>query len=130
MDAPLDSQSKGENFFGRKRIPKVPVQNLKQLSELKASPLTVNSWDELLKHEEEILRRIAHVINGGNLFITHPFQMLADIGVLLSDRTREEILAREPSLRGLSLLPYKALRDTPSEQHIKFRVHGLFRREK
>lgn len=90
--------------------------------------LKINSFDELIQHEPEILERIADTPNGGNLFMAHPFMLLADIGVELSDQAREEIKRHEPYLSALSATPYNALKISKEEQRIRFHVHGLFQR--
>lgn len=90
--------------------------------------LKVNSFDELMKHEKEILDRIAHTQNGGNLFMAHPLMLLADIGVQLSEDARKEIISREPHLAALSEVPYKAIKTSTEQQSIRFYLHGLFER--
>jgi hypothetical protein len=90
--------------------------------------LKINSFDELIRHEAEILKRIATVPNGGNLFMAHPFMLLADIGVELSDQTKQEIMRVEPHLSTLSPEPYNALKRSMEEQTIRFHLRGLFRR--
>lgn len=89
--------------------------------------IAIDTLDELLEHEPELVDRIERVPNGGNLFMAHPFRLLADIGVELAEGARQEILALEPQLSALSEAPYEALRDNPEEQRIHFRVRGLFR---
>ena len=95
-----------------------------------APRLRIQSYAELLRREKEILKRIAAVRHGGNLFMTHPFLLLSDVGVQLSEGVRDEILEMHPELSGLSERPYHALRQTPDEQSVRFRLHGLFRKRK
>jgi hypothetical protein len=93
--------------------------------------LKVDSFDELMKHEKEILARIENLPNGGQLFLIHPFLLLQDIGVLLSERAEQEIRQHEPRLTGLSAVPYQALKNSKEKQNISFHLRGLFeRREK
>jgi len=92
------------------------------------SNIKVASFDELLKHEGEIIERIAATPNGGNLFMIHPLMLLADVGVELSERSIKEILEHEPYLSGLSPTPYQALKHSKEKQKVRFHVHGLFRR--
>lgn len=93
--------------------------------------LKVDSFYELMKHEKEILERIERMPNGGQLFLIHPFMLLQDIGVALSERAEQEILECEPRLTGLSAVPYHALKNSKEEQNVRFHLRGLFeRREK
>ena len=91
--------------------------------------LSVDSFDELMAHEQEILSRIADTPKGGNLFMAHPLLLLRDIGVELSDRAREQIICREPHLTGLSPQPYLAVKRSRQQQRIRFHLQGLFRKE-
>jgi hypothetical protein len=90
--------------------------------------ITVNSYEELMAREEEILARIANVPHGAQLFLIHPLRLFADIGVDLSERAKDELLGREPNLTGLSSLPYDALRSSEEPQSVRFHLHGLFER--
>lgn len=90
--------------------------------------LKVNSLDELMKHEKEIVKCIERTPNGGQLFLIHPFLLLQDIGVELSECAEEEIRRHEPHVTGLSAVPYEALKNSEVEQHVRFHVHGLFKR--
>lgn len=100
-------------------------------TEERAEPwLCVESLEELMEHEQEILKRIADTSNGGQLFLIHPFLLLKDIGVALSAHAEEEIRRREPHLSGLSPIPYRALRNSRAEQPIRVNLHGLFERRK
>ena len=65
-------------------------------SERNENQIKINSFDELLEHEREILDRIASAQNGGNLFMINPFMFLADIGIDLSEQAREEIIEGQP----------------------------------
>lgn len=90
--------------------------------------LRINSYAALLKHEKEILYRIEALPNGGNLFMIHPFLLFEDIGVGLSQKAKGEILALEPSLAGLSEVPYRALKESTSPQKYQVYLKGLFQR--
>ena len=92
--------------------------------------LRVDSFDELMEHEEEIVRRIERTPNGGQLFLIHPFMLLRDIGVELSERAEREVRQYEPRVTGLSAVPYEALKNSREEQTIRFNVRGLFERRK
>ena len=106
---------------------KQPVDEIEKASK---PWLKVNSFAELMEHEKEIVARIEQTNNGGQLFLVHPFMLLKDIGVELSESATQEILKREPHLSGLSAVPYRALKSTKEKQHVRFHVHGLFERRK
>jgi hypothetical protein len=84
-------------------------------------PLEINSVDELFRRQQEILARIERVPNGGNLFVVHPLQMLADVGVQLSQAAREELLRSSPQLAAASPAAYQVARSGSTNQ--KVRVH-------
>jgi hypothetical protein len=88
----------------------------------------VDSFAELIELEQQILERIAEVPNGGYLFLLHPLMLLEQIGVVLSDDARTELLQREPELANLSPLPYVALRDCQEPQTLHCHLSGLFGR--
>ncbi|MBF0176917.1 MAG: hypothetical protein HQL63_08735 [Magnetococcales bacterium] len=90
--------------------------------------IQANSFAELMEHEKEIVARIGQKPNGGQLFLIHPFQLLKDIGVDLSEKAIAEIKQREPQLCGLSDVPYRALKNSNSKQNVTFHVRGLFNR--
>ena len=93
--------------------------------------LKVDSFAELLKYEKEILARIERMPNGGQLFLIHPFMLLRDIGVELSERAEQEIQQYEPGLTARSSIPYQALKNSKEKQKVRFHLRGLFeRREK
>jgi hypothetical protein len=104
------------------------VKGQAQGTEPTAPRLPISSYAELVQNEREILRRIEALPNGGNLFMIHPFLLLADVGVELSERARTEILRAEPRLAGLSAVPYRALRASRSPQTYQIRLRGLFER--
>jgi hypothetical protein len=91
--------------------------------------IEVDSWHALLEHEHEIVARINRLQNGGQLFLIHPFLTLAEVGVVLAPKARAEIVAREPSLRSLSAVPFHALRTSEAKQKVRVKIRGLFRRE-
>jgi len=90
--------------------------------------IKINSFDELFDHEREILERIKRIPNGGHLFLVHPFMLLADIGVELSERAKEEIVQQEPTLATVSALPYHALRRSEKASRLRVHLRGLFQR--
>ncbi|MDQ5826047.1 MAG: hypothetical protein M3441_17775 [Chloroflexota bacterium] len=90
--------------------------------------LEVDSFEELMNHENEIVQRINSFPNGAQLFLIHPFRLLADIGVALSERAEQEIRLFEPRITGLSDLPYNALKNNKAKQHVRFTLRGLFER--
>lgn len=91
--------------------------------------IAARTFDELLRHEPEILDRLAALPNGGQLFLIHPFMALADVGVELGAEAQATLLQREPQLSALSVVPYQALKASRAQQHMQVRVHGLFRRD-
>jgi hypothetical protein len=92
-------------------------------------PLKVRSFEELLRDEETILRRISEFPNGGNLFMIHPLRLLAEIGVILTPELEAQLVRRFPELSGLSTAPYDALKSSKAEQKIRFHIRGLFRKK-
>ncbi len=90
--------------------------------------LSINSYADLLQYEQEILDRIEALPNGGNLFMIHPFLLFEDIGLVLSQEAKDEILTIEPRLAGLSELPYAALKASESQQGYEVHLKGLFER--
>jgi hypothetical protein len=92
------------------------------------SLLKINSFHELLEHEREIIKRIEDVQNGGNLFMINPFMLFVDIGVILSENAREDIIKHQPELSGLSPTPYNALKQSSEPQSFRYHIRGLFPR--
>jgi hypothetical protein len=93
--------------------------------------LKVDSFAELMEHEQEIVKRIEATPNGGQLFLIHPFLLLRDIGVEVTERAERDICKHEPRLTGLSAVPYRALQNSKERQTVRFHLKGLFeRREK
>ncbi|MDQ3918330.1 MAG: hypothetical protein M3348_07615 [Acidobacteriota bacterium] len=90
--------------------------------------LRVDSFEEMMKNEEEIVERIRRTPNGAQLFLVHPFLLLRDIGVELSERAELETQEHEPRLTGLSARPYEALKRSGAKQNVRFHLHGLFER--
>jgi hypothetical protein len=90
--------------------------------------LEISSFEQLLEHEAVILERIKSVPNGGHLFMVHPFLLLYDVGVYLSEAARAEILRRETYLSALSELPYYALKASREPQGVTVNLLGLFER--
>ena len=97
------------------------------MAEHRRKRLEIGSYAELLRHEREILERLGHTANGGNLFLAHPFRLLADVGVVLSREVEEEIRALHPELSGLADSAYDALKASEQPQNVQYRVKGLFR---
>jgi hypothetical protein len=91
--------------------------------------LAVHSYEELMRHQPAILRRISDMPNGGNLFMIHPLRLLADIGVTLTPELEAQLIRRFPELSGLSSVPYDALKSAKGEQKVRFNVRGLFRKK-
>lgn len=96
----------------------------------KRSWLQIDSFEDLINHEEVIVARIAEIPNGGNLFLANPFMLLEDIGVELSENVKAEIVKLEPSLSALSPTPFESLKRSRVTQNMQVEVKGLFRRRK
>jgi hypothetical protein len=90
--------------------------------------LRIGTYAQLLVNEKDIVARVASILNGGNLFLTHPFQCLTDLGVQLSSKLQAELIKDEPSLGALPLIAYKSLKEQNTAQPIQVRVHGLFKK--
>ena len=73
--------------------------------------LTIETFEELLKHEQTLVERINAMPKGGNLFMAHPFLLLEELGIRLSDDLVAEIIEVEPTLAALSPTPYYALKE-------------------
>jgi hypothetical protein len=89
-------------------------------------PVEIGSWAELARLEPEILARIADAQNGGNLYMTHPFRTLADLGFVLTPSLLDQIRRRYPEMQGLSDVAYEATK-AAGPQNVRFHVLGLFR---
>jgi hypothetical protein len=92
--------------------------------------MTIKSLEELAQHQATIIRRIEAVPNGGLLFALHPFRMLADIGVELSEKLKAQLVEQNPALRSLTESPYQALKSSSAPQPVDIRLRGLFGRSK
>jgi hypothetical protein len=92
------------------------------------SELTLDSYEEFLASEQEILERIASIPNGGQLYLLHPFLLLADVGIKLTDRAKSEILREHEGLSSVSPTPYQALMGSQQTQSTRFRIRSLSRR--
>lgn len=90
--------------------------------------ISIDTFEELLSHEEQIVEIINAMPNGGNLFMAHPFKLLKDIGVHLSEDLIREIKSREPYESGFSEDAYNAILESQEKQTIHFHLSGLFRR--
>lgn len=107
------------------------MSELRTPSQEKVSPpwLKVDSFAELMAHEKEIVDRINRFPNGAQLFLIHPFLLLKDVGVELSDKAEQEVRRSEPMLSGLSAVPYQAMKNTEAKQNVRFHLRGLFERK-
>jgi hypothetical protein len=92
--------------------------------------LKVDRLDDLFEHEPRILSLIEGTLNGGLLFLTHPFRFLQDLGVVLSDSARYEAITRVPELGALSDTAYDSARAAARAGSIEVHLHGLFPRER
>lgn len=92
--------------------------------------INIDTFAQLTRHEQEIVKRINGMPNGGALFLIHPFQALADADVKLSAKAKDEILKIEPRIGTLSAAPYRAMKASTSKQSYRIRIKGLFRHPK
>jgi|SRR5215469_7300517 len=78
--------------------------------------LTLTTFAELLKHEQEIVDRISRIPHGGRLFLANPLQCITDTGVELTAELRAELVRDNPSLGALSMLAYEAIKQQPASE--------------
>ena len=90
--------------------------------------VNLGTFADLLEKQEEIVARIAATLNGGHLFLAHPFQCLADLNVQLSSELQASLMSRDSSLKNLSLKAYNSIKSQTSAQPVHVRVHGLFKK--
>jgi hypothetical protein len=91
-------------------------------------PLSINTTQDLQKHEEEILRRISAIPSGGELFMLNPLLLLADLQVEMGAELKTQIVAKIPELANLPSAPYTTLKASNSRRPwLRIRVSGLFR---
>ncbi len=97
---------------------------------MKFSTLKIETIEELMAKEKEIVERINKVPNGGNLFVAHPFMLFEDIDVVLDVQVREGLFQRIPLLgRGFKPHLYKAIKKNKGKEKVKIRVKGLFKKD-
>ena len=87
----------------------------------------IHTLDDLYENEAMIIDRIHSLPNGPLLFLAHPFQLLSDIGVQLADSVREQLVASDSELDGLSTSAYDALQHADNTD-VTITLKGLFRR--
>ena len=90
--------------------------------------IVVATYDELLAREQELIDRIRAIPNGGQLNLLHPLRLLADVGVELAPEARDEFASRHGGAGAWSERPYRALRESTSEQPSRVILRGLFGR--
>lgn len=92
-----------------------------------SDPIGLKSLDDLRSREAEILRRIAAVPNGGNLFLLDPMRLLKDVGVAMTPAVAAAVRKLHPELPdGVADDVYKALAGAP-RQSVRITIEGLFR---
>src|SRR5215813_11395844 len=89
--------------------------------------LIIRSLEELVANEREIVERVNRRARGGQLFVLHPFLLLEDVGISLTDEARRQLLAAAPSLDRVSVPRYQALRNARSPMALDVTVKALFR---
>jgi hypothetical protein len=96
------------------------------------SPLTIASFEDLIKHEVEIVHRINQTPNGGHLLLIDASRLLADLGVTLTEsavaewRRRSGFSVATPSP---SRIRYDAVAQASPHEHIRIRVQHLLTKE-
>ena len=95
--------------------------------------MKINSLKELLSHEKDILERINNIPNCKLLYSIHPFMLLVEAGIELSEQAKKEMIKYEPGLSALSVIPYNIVkRKTKSQDGNEVKYHklkALFRRK-
>jgi hypothetical protein len=97
------------------------------------SPLAISSFEDLLKHEPEIVRRINDTPNGGRLLILDAARLLADLGVTLSEEALFEWRRRVGFSVGTpsrTRTAYDAIARGPRDERVRIRVRNLLPKEK
>jgi hypothetical protein len=89
----------------------------------------IGTYADLMEAEPAILKKIQQLNNGGYLFMIHPFLLMQDLGVEISQEVKEEILKRCPELSALSPVPYRAIKRSGVTQSIHVNLNGLFPRQ-
>jgi hypothetical protein len=92
--------------------------------------LRVRSLEELWGHEEEIVRRIAAVPNGGRLLLVDPRRLLRELGVEIDAGRVEECGRAHPELfaRTGREHAYDRVAQSQPGSGLDVTVSGLFRR--
>lgn len=89
----------------------------------------INSFEELMRYEKEVIEIISRTRNGGNLFMAHPILFLKEVaGLNLTERAIRELISREPVLGLLPEDAFRAIKGSLQEQDIKFEIRGLFKK--
>ncbi len=114
--------------LGRPRVPDVAEEHQVHVSTYTRRWLTIDTFEDLLTHERDIVERISATVNGGNLFMANPFMLLADIGVEISEPVRQQILRHESTLSAVSATAYNAIKENRGKQNPNIHIHGLFPR--
>jgi hypothetical protein len=93
--------------------------------------LNVSSFDELLQHEKEIVRRIRALSNGGHLLLLDPQRLLRDVGVRASPEVLRQTREKHPGLfttdggEGA----YERVAKSGTSGAVRVTVNGLFPKE-
>lgn len=85
----------------------------------------IDSLSKLAEHERAIIDLINNTINGGHLFLAHPFLLLKDVGVELTPAVEQALLKRYPEISGCSKTVYSMLKNAPAQKSI-VNVQQLF----
>lgn len=97
---------------------------------MKPRKIRVNGFDELVNNEKKIIKRINETLNGGQLFLADPLQMLHEVGVELDEKAQGELLARNRSIqRDSCRMAFNALKRSQVPQNVRIHLKGLFKKD-
>lgn len=110
-----------------------PINKLKKIIEIPDisktdNSISINDWNDMIKHEDTILKRIKALPNGSNAFIANPLLCIAEVGVRLSEEFREELIGQHPTLAMKSAIIFRAILNNEMDNKININLRGLFRR--
>ena len=87
-----------------------------------------DSFEQLAANEQLVLKRIAQVPNGGNLFFANPIELMRLIGVELTAEARQRFDLEYPFLQSNSRTAFDAIRTSSEPQRSTIQITGLFGR--
>lgn len=97
--------------------------------DFKNHPVTIASFEDLISHEREIVRRVNLTPNGGHLFLIDPLRFLDSVGITVASLALTEWRKHigNPSFgKPSQKSPYEAIRDTKGSRS-RFTFRALFK---